>query len=958
MFKKIIFGITFALLSVVGLQEVIPQTTTIKMWKLRSLSRPVSNIDYFLVQDMSDTTRSFKIRADSLKTYLGLSDSFYFTMNLDSLTDGTIYGRVKNTSLSAGNLYISSYTVWDDSLRPIQGVAVTRADTAPDSIYLFDNGQPGGAKRAIKAGDIWIDTNDGDAPWTYNGGAWVRSYTSINGGSIKTGTFDGINYLIHKSAYTDTTDGFWVGDSLGTKMNLGNGDSYLKWQSGQLILKGTLYQSASGDTFPAPVYRGGWSGAETYYRGDWVTWLGASYIDIHTSGTNINKSPPDSTTYWSVYASKGATGNTGLTGATGSNGADGAIGAGIVYRGVYDPTLVYYNINSVRRDVVKYGSTYYIYNYVSPSTPEAWNVAHWTTFGATFSSIATGLLLAEDATILRNLTIGSTDSTYGAIRSANKDAYSDTSSGFFLGFSDNRPKLDIGNGTNYMRWNGIDSLIVRGHLNADDINAGTLTGRTVQTSSSGNRRLVLDATANNNALWLYNAAGNVVGSFTDSIPSIWNGTSFRIVSPKQNSILLSRGVDILHPNTAAAVGIGNIFVTVNSDRADTSLISSVYHGVSNTAALFLGARNDGVHGDSTKFLVQSNGNIITNNIIMKDNNTSQRNLQAINYSAFVPLEFDARSIIFSTGPTISTTNYAYMDSIGNWTMTGNFNFTGGQTGYMKSTAGVVSYTTIPAVSNSDSLGGLPATDYLKSASSDTSYNGSLNFYRNDGANPPFYVRNTNATVVTNLDADKWDGKHMPTDAAGMLTNNGTGTLSWTGLSSSYVTTNTAQNITGIKTFNPSSGSVPFVLNSGMTSKVDYLNVDRLDGYHASTTASSGVIPVLNSSGYFAGSITGNANYATTSGYSSTSGNAGTVTNGVYTSRTINSKPLSSNITLTASDVGAQPAFTGINGTYTVMKNIFKNPSSGKLQYTYYTITYTNGIATSVSGEATSGEIYP
>jgi len=153
MFKKLIFGITLVLLSIIGIQEAKPQTTSVKLFRLRSLSRPVSNIDYFLVQDMDDTTRAFKLRADSLKTYLGLTDSFYITMNLDSLSDGTTYAKVKSTNISAGNILISSATVWDDSLRPYHGPTVTRSASSPDSIFMFMDGADS-TFRDLQAGDL------------------------------------------------------------------------------------------------------------------------------------------------------------------------------------------------------------------------------------------------------------------------------------------------------------------------------------------------------------------------------------------------------------------------------------------------------------------------------------------------------------------------------------------------------------------------------------------------------------------------------------------------------------------------------------------------------------------------------------------------------------------------------------------------------------------------------------
>ena len=83
----------------------------------------------------------------------------------------------------------------------------------------------------------------------------------------------------------------------------------------------------------------------------------------------------------------------------GKDGADGKSPA-MVYRGNYDSTKTYYG-NQYRLDCVKQGGTYYIaridagtFSNVAPP-----NTSKWNEFGAQFESIATGLLLAENANI-------------------------------------------------------------------------------------------------------------------------------------------------------------------------------------------------------------------------------------------------------------------------------------------------------------------------------------------------------------------------------------------------------------------------------------------------------------------------------------------------------------------------------------------------------------------------------
>lgn len=72
----------------------------------------------------------------------------------------------------------------------------------------------------------------------------------------------------------------------------------------------------------------------------------------------------------------------------------------MVYRGVYDSSKTYYG-NQYRVDAVKYNGIYYVaridageFHNVAPT-----NTSKWNNFGAQFESIATGLLLAENANI-------------------------------------------------------------------------------------------------------------------------------------------------------------------------------------------------------------------------------------------------------------------------------------------------------------------------------------------------------------------------------------------------------------------------------------------------------------------------------------------------------------------------------------------------------------------------------
>lgn len=110
---------------------------------------------------------------------------------------------------------------------------------------------------------------------------------------------------------------------------------------------------------------------------------------------------------WMVVAKKSATGAllsnwsepvriTPYDGKDGENGKSPAM----VYRGMYDSSKTYYG-NQYRVDAVKYNGIYYVaridageFHNVAPT-----NTSKWNNFGAQFESIATGLLLAENANI-------------------------------------------------------------------------------------------------------------------------------------------------------------------------------------------------------------------------------------------------------------------------------------------------------------------------------------------------------------------------------------------------------------------------------------------------------------------------------------------------------------------------------------------------------------------------------
>lgn len=165
-------------------------------------------------------------------------------------------------------------------------------------------------------------------------------------------------------------------------------------KDGKLRLKGTFVQSQSGDESAIGCYRGVYNNATTYYQGDEVTYTigGVTSTYRYVNASSSAGHAPNDTIYWQVIAK-------GSKGENGTNGKDGKSPA-LVYRGLYESTKTYIG-NDYRVDCVKYGNAYYA---TTPTTGEITaipptNDEAWRPFGGSFESIATGLLLAENANI-------------------------------------------------------------------------------------------------------------------------------------------------------------------------------------------------------------------------------------------------------------------------------------------------------------------------------------------------------------------------------------------------------------------------------------------------------------------------------------------------------------------------------------------------------------------------------
>ena len=145
-------------------------------------------------------------------------------------------------------------------------------------------------------------------------------------------------------------------------------------------------------------------------------------------------------------------------------GLDGPAGPGLISRGLYSAVKVYY-ANADRRDVVQYGGSYYAANAAHSPITGTWNASKWTQMNY-YSSVATDILLANDASVNKTLIIG--DGSTGALRSHGMNGLNDTNGeGFFLDGMTGKMVIGDTDGNN-LRWDG-SKLKVKGDITATNL---------------------------------------------------------------------------------------------------------------------------------------------------------------------------------------------------------------------------------------------------------------------------------------------------------------------------------------------------------------------------------------------------------------------------------------------------------------------------------------------------------
>jgi hypothetical protein len=367
-------------------------------------------------------------------------------------------------------------------------------------------------------------------------------------------------------------------DSSGNKtprfsLKNGAGDRSMRWDGDTLTIVGAIRQISPG--VPEGRVLGIWdnitNGFSIFTR-DIVTHSGRTWVANadHSRGVSFE---PGVSGVWEIAADAGTSGTAGVSGTNGTAGSGGANGAagdpgpGVVFRGPYSASENYF-YTTARRDIVR-GSdgAFYLANNLAKNGLNTWGnptttPADWTAFGAQFSSVATDVLLAQDATITRGLVMGAGDGGSSFIRSSGATSLT-SGNGYFLSSSgDFRFGNPAGNSVN---WNGT-TLSVNGTVTAA---AGSIGGWTINTNeisntTSGNT-IKLDS-ANNKIQLIEGSDVRFDVSTENTLP----------ISPNSSGIFVSGPRGVFISRAGFAVGRDNQRYFRNVTVGETPLLGKSF----------------------------------------------------------------------------------------------------------------------------------------------------------------------------------------------------------------------------------------------------------------------------------------------------------------------------------------------------------------------------------------------
>lgn len=337
----------------------------------------------------------------------------YIMSNEDDIEDGCLFvadteqwvnvGRIKGDKGNPGNAGKNAYVhiKFANSLT-VNDWTANNGETPGEYIGIYADNNPTDSKTwsdyswmkwtgqdGLGYEFIYKRTANSTAPATPTDNSQADGYVPSGWTDDPTGV--NALYPYEWVVYRKKTDGVW-GDFIGSSTNNAVAALWAKYgQTGATGQPGsyTEYRFAvngSTTTPPALVNNAlnptGWSTTMPTVNKGYYLWMtkavknGAGTALVSTWATPVRMTPQD-----------------------GKDGKDGESPA-LVFRGEYSSSKTYYG-NKYRVDCVRHNGTYYVsrvdagtFSNVAPT-----NASKWNAFGASFESIATGLLLAENANI-------------------------------------------------------------------------------------------------------------------------------------------------------------------------------------------------------------------------------------------------------------------------------------------------------------------------------------------------------------------------------------------------------------------------------------------------------------------------------------------------------------------------------------------------------------------------------
>lgn len=206
-------------------------------------------------------------------------------------SSGSFKTYIQNNGYFYFNGDNNNYIKWLGDTLKIKGVIeVMNPQDFPKGATVYrQNSAPTNGDTVLVAGDIWLETDNGDAPHSWDGSSWIRTYTTISGGDIVTGTI-AVNKLIvgTLTGYTLETAG---NDTARVRINGSN--NRIEWVNNSNTVIGSLYPSgtnvvtltgniANQDTITGGVIRTASSGARAILTGTGLQLYGdaTNYVNL------------------------------------------------------------------------------------------------------------------------------------------------------------------------------------------------------------------------------------------------------------------------------------------------------------------------------------------------------------------------------------------------------------------------------------------------------------------------------------------------------------------------------------------------------------------------------------------------------------------------------------------------------------------------------------------------------